>query len=75
MNSLNSLNSDTLRSLANALDEFTDTTKRTGVTISGYSQDHITVNDLVIEVAWVRDAEGAEGAVLGRYVIDFTSEG
>lgn len=54
-----------LRRLADMLDALTEASARTGVTVTSYTDDNVTVNDHVIRLDW-KDAEQP-----GHYTVEW----
>lgn len=59
-----------LRALADMLDSLTEATARTGVTVSSYGGEHLTLNGHVIRLDW----EPPNGEKTGRYLVDYPDE-
>lgn len=59
--------SQDLRSLADMLDALGEATRDTGVAVTSYSGEHVTLNDHMIVLIW----EGPDGDAPGRYLVDY----
>lgn len=54
-----------LRRLADMLDALTEASTRTGVTVTSYTDDNVTVNDHVIRLDW------KDGEQPGHYTVEW----